>query len=137
MVPNQALDIDSFFGRAFSASQLLESLRVADRRVDVASLARPVRRDEGHAPRGRRGKLLTPNRKRSATVMLRERFGVSERRACRVVGQHRSTQRLEPPVVDDDEQQLRGFLRDFSVRRPRWGWRRVAKREGGCGVTRA
>ena len=59
--------------------------------------------------------------------VLRERFGVSERRACRVVGQHRSTQRLDPPVVDDDEQQLREFLRDFARRRPRWGWRRAAK----------
>ena len=58
---------------------------------------------------------------------LRERFGVSERRACRVVGQHRSTQRLDPPVVDDDEQRLREFLRDFARRRPRWGWRRAAK----------
>ena len=59
--------------------------------------------------------------------VLRERFGVSERRACRVVGQHRSTQRLDPPVIDDDEQRLREFLRDFARRRPRWGWRRAAK----------
>lgn len=29
--------------------------------------------------------------------MLRERFRVSERRACKVAGQHRSTQGLEPP----------------------------------------
>jgi putative transposase len=36
--------------------------------------------------------------------MLRERFGVSERRACKVVGQHRSTQRLDPPAIPDDEQ---------------------------------
>ena len=43
------------------------------------------------------------------------------------VGQHRSTQRLDPPVVDEDEQQLREFLRDFARRRPRWGWRRAAK----------
>lgn len=58
--------------------------------------------------------------------MLEDRFGVSQRRACRVVGQHRSTQRLPPPkpVVDDDE--LREWLRKFSRRRPRWGWRRAA-----------
>ena len=59
--------------------------------------------------------------------VLRERFGVSERRACRVVGQHRSTQRLEPPPITDDEARLRLFLREFSTRRPRWGWRRAAK----------
>jgi HTH-like domain len=44
-----------------------------------------------------------------------------------VVGQHRSTQRLDPPVIDDDERQLREFLCDFARRRPRWGWRRAAK----------
>jgi putative transposase len=59
--------------------------------------------------------------------VLVERFGVSQRRACRVVGQHRSTQRLDPPTRSEDEERLRGFLRAFSTRRPRWGWRRAAK----------
>jgi len=65
--------------------------------------------------------------------MLRERFGVSQRRACRVVGQHRSTQRLAPPGPGEEEERLRAWLRAFSVERPRWGWRRAAKqarREG-------
>jgi putative transposase len=65
--------------------------------------------------------------------MLRQRFGVSQRRACRVVGQHRSTQRLEVPVASEDEELLREWLRAFSTARPRWGWRRAAKqarREG-------
>ena len=53
-----------------------------------------------------------------------------------MVGQHRSTQRLPPPVVSDEEQFLRGYLRDFSKNRPRWGWRRAAKqlRREGFGV---
>lgn len=59
--------------------------------------------------------------------MCQERFGVSERRACKVVGQHRSTQRLDPPPPDDEEQRLRAWLRAFARRRPRWGWRRAAK----------
>ena len=59
--------------------------------------------------------------------VLRERFGVSQRRACRVVGQHRSTERLPPPVIDDHERRLREFLINFSRERPRWGWRRGAK----------
>lgn len=59
--------------------------------------------------------------------MLRDRFGVSERRACKVVGQHRSTQRLEPPAPADDDAELREWLRAFSKQRPRWGWRRAAK----------
>ena len=65
--------------------------------------------------------------------VLRERFGVSQRRACRVVGQHRSTQRLDPPVPSDEEAELRAWLRAFSRERPRWGWRRAAaqlRREG-------
>ncbi len=58
--------------------------------------------------------------------MLPARFGVSERRGCSVVGQHRSTQRLVPAPIPDDEQRLREFLREFSTQRPRWGWRRAA-----------
>jgi putative transposase len=64
---------------------------------------------------------------------LRQRFGVSERHACRVVGQHRSTERLGPPRPSDEEAELRAWLRAFSKERPRWGWRRAAKqarREG-------
>jgi putative transposase len=57
---------------------------------------------------------------------LQQRFGVSERRACRVLGQARSTQRLRTPIPSDDELALRAFLRDFARRRPRWGWRRAA-----------
>jgi putative transposase len=57
---------------------------------------------------------------------LQDRFGVSQRRACAVVGQPRSTQRLVAPVPDDEELALRAWLRDFARRRPRWGWRRAA-----------
>ena len=56
---------------------------------------------------------------------LETRFGVSERRACVVVGQPRSTQRLDPPVPSDDEELLQAFLRDFAMARPRWGWKRT------------
>ncbi len=59
--------------------------------------------------------------------MLRDRLGVSERWACRVVGQHRSTQRHEPKTAEDDAA-LRCELRKFSVERPRWGYRRAHHR---------
>jgi len=65
--------------------------------------------------------------------VLRQRFGVSERRACNVAGQNRSTQRFVAKALSDDEQALRAFLRSFARARPRWGWRRAAKqarREG-------
>jgi len=56
--------------------------------------------------------------------MLCDRLGVSERWACRVVGQHRSTQRREPKRAEDDAA-LRAELRQFSKDRPRWGYRRA------------
>jgi len=56
--------------------------------------------------------------------MLQDRLGLSERRACRYVGQSRSTQRREPIVVEDDAE-LRARLRAFSRRRPRWGYRQA------------
>jgi putative transposase len=56
--------------------------------------------------------------------MLRDRLGVSERWACRVTGQHRSTQRRESVVAADDEA-LRVALRQFACERKRWGYRRA------------
>jgi putative transposase len=64
--------------------------------------------------------------------MLQERFGVSERWACRVTGQHRSTQRHRPDPVDAD-QRLRAQLREISAQRPRWGYRRAHVRLGELG----
>lgn len=55
--------------------------------------------------------------------MLVDRLGLSQRRACRLVGQHRSTQRHQRDVHRDDE--LRAWLRRFSQNRPRWGHRRA------------
>ena len=66
-------------------------------------------------------------------VLLEESFGVSERRACVVVGQHRSTQRLKVALPSDDEQELRRWLVKFSKDHPRWGWKRAyqhLRREG-------
>ena len=56
--------------------------------------------------------------------MLVDRLGLSERRACRITGQHRSTQRHEAPLAPED-QALRKQLRDLSTERPRWGYRRA------------
>ena len=70
--------------------------------------------------------MVTPNRRRQAVHVLEDEFGVSQRRACDVVGQHRSTQRHEPAPLADDEDQVRAELRAFAKKRPRWGWRRAA-----------
>ena len=62
-----------------------------------------------------------------------DRFGVSERRACRITGQHRSTQRLACRPVPDEEDKLRRRLRDIAREHPRWGWKTahaILRREG-------
>ena len=56
---------------------------------------------------------------------LQARFGVSERRACAVAGQHRSTQRHQSAAVAEEDIRLREWLRAFAVRRPRWGRKRA------------
>jgi len=56
--------------------------------------------------------------------MLQDRLGLSERRACVIVGQHRSTQRHQAASAADD-QVLRAALRRISRDRPRWGYRRA------------
>jgi transposase InsO family protein len=63
---------------------------------------------------------------------VRERLGVSERRACRVLGQARSTQRHEPRVRADE---LRLVARIVELAREygRYGYRRITallRREG-------
>jgi putative transposase len=55
--------------------------------------------------------------------MLIERLGVSERRACQISGQHRSTQRHQPGRGGDRDDALRARLRRLSGEHPRWGYR--------------
>ena len=76
--------------------------------------------------------MVSPSQRRRAASMLQERLGLSQRRACQIVGQHRSTQRHRPENPDPDRD-LRRELRDFARRHPRWGYRRahaVLRREG-------
>jgi putative transposase len=55
---------------------------------------------------------------------LQRVLGFSERLACRIVGQHRSTQRHQLNEPDRDRA-LRDQLRQFSRAHPRWGYRRA------------
>ena len=77
--------------------------------------------------------MMTPDRRRAAVVRLVDRFGVSQRRACAVVGQHRSTQRRPRSARVDADGVYGQWLCDFAQSHPRWGWRKahdVAAREG-------
>jgi HTH-like domain len=81
--------------------------------------------------------------------LLKDRFlvrrrEVSERRACQVVGQHRSTQRYEPQPPEL-ELRLVEPMNELAARHPRYGYRRMwalprsegfrvnRKRVSGCG----
>jgi putative transposase len=68
---------------------------------------------------------------------LQRVLGLSQRLACRIVGQHRSTQRHQP-LEPDRDRALREQLRRLSRAHPRWGYRRVhaALREQGWAVNR-
>jgi putative transposase len=55
---------------------------------------------------------------------LQRVLGLSQRLACRIVGQHRSTQRHQPTEPERDRA-LRQQLRAFSRAHPRWGYRRA------------
>jgi hypothetical protein len=49
------------------------------------------------------GKLVAPERRRQAVDGIRAKYGLSERHACRIVGQHRGTQRYVPTLPADED----------------------------------
>ncbi|ULO23758.1 IS3 family transposase [Methylocystis sp. SB2] len=71
------------------------------------------------------GKLLSPARRRACVERAREAFGVSERFACRVLGQHRSTQR-KIARTPDDEAALTADIIALALQYGRYGYRRIA-----------
>jgi len=76
--------------------------------------------------------MVGPARKREAVAHLKQSFEASERRACKVVTQPRSTQRYQPKECPE-EARLRKWLNEFSGREPRAGYRTAARhlrREG-------
>ena len=75
--------------------------------------------------------------RREAVLQHADRLALSERRACRVTGQHRSTQRRLPARGRGDDA-LRTELHAFSRAHPRWGYRRAwaTLREEGWTVNR-
>ena len=69
-------------------------------------------------------KLLSPERRRRCVVRVRQQLGASERRACRVLGQSRSTQHRRRKVRAD-EAALRSDVVRLASRFGRYGYRRV------------
>ena len=80
---------------------------------------------------------MSPARRRACVEHVVAELGVPERRACRVLGQHRSTQR-RPPSRPDDEAALIADVVALAGRYGRYGYRRVTAllREAGWAVNR-
>ena len=75
--------------------------------------------------------MVGPAVKRAAVAHLRARLGLSERRACQIVGADRKMIRYRP--IRPLETELRQRLRDLANQRRRFGYRRLfilLRREG-------
>ncbi|WP_310619328.1 IS3 family transposase [Flexibacterium corallicola] len=82
-----------------------------------------------------KGKLLSPARRRVCINHIRSQVKVSERRVCRVLGQHRSTQRRVPKGRADEDQLVADMI-ELARQYGRYGYRRIAAllREAGWQV---
>ena len=67
---------------------------------------------------------MSPSRKREAAAKLQEAFAVSERRACKVLSQPRTSQRYQAKPRDD-EAKLAARMLELARTRPRFGYRRL------------
>ena len=71
-----------------------------------------------------RGKLLSPERRRCAVEHAREKYEVSERHACRLLGQWRGTQRYAA-IHGIDEDALTRAIVALASEYGRYGYRRI------------
>jgi putative transposase len=67
---------------------------------------------------------VSPARKREAVTKLRTQLAMSERRACRVLDQPRSSQRRKSKLRDDEAGLVKRML-ELVRERPRFGYRRI------------
>ncbi|MBP0464181.1 IS3 family transposase [Roseomonas sp. PWR1] len=83
------------------------------------------------------GKLVSPARRRACVEHVVREIGISERKACAVLGQHRSTQRKAPRGADD-EARLTADMIELAKRYGRYGYRRITAllRDAGWAVNR-
>src|ERR671939_1806306 len=95
-----------------------------DRERPAAPRHRGSHARQAHPARGRTGKLLSPARRRACIEHVRRTLSVSERRACRALGQHRSTQR-KSPRGRDDEARLTADIIALARQYGRFGYRKI------------
>lgn len=69
---------------------------------------------------------MSPTRRRAAVEHVQRSCGVSQRRACEVLNQSRSSQRYQP-VVSDDEAPLVKRMLELVREFPRFGYRQIGR----------
>lgn len=67
---------------------------------------------------------MSPERRRRFVLAVGERLGVSQRRACKTLKQHRSVQR-RLPKVSSDEAALTAAITELATKYGRYGYRRI------------
>jgi hypothetical protein len=86
-------------------------------------------RSEGHCG----GKLVSPERRGQAVDGAQDRYHLSERTACRIVGQPRGTQRYVP-TLKPDEDELTWSIVLIASNYGRYGYRRVTATRKNSGM---
>src|SRR6202012_3380894 len=99
-----------------------EGSRERERAAEAAG-GRSVDREAG-AERHCRGKLVSPERRRQAVDGAITSYHLSERRACRIVGQPRGTQRYSVIVRADEDALTQAIIR-LAAQYGRYGYRRI------------
>jgi len=113
--------------RKYKPEQILTLLRqveveLANGKAEVAGGGAVFGEADSEGRRG--GKLSSPERRRGAVRHARESYRVSERHACRLLGQWRGTQRYEV-IYRTDEDALTREIVALASEYGRYGYRRI------------
>ena len=76
------------------------------------------------------GKLLSPARRRQAVEHVRQKRDVSQRRACQVLCQPRSSQRYQAKKPPEEEKRLLRRMHELVRKYPRYGYRMIGAKLG-------
>jgi hypothetical protein len=124
-----------FGGLKLDQGEAAEGTRAGERPAQEGGVGPDAR--EGHPEGSRVGKMVSPARRRACVEHVERELGVSERKACAALGQHRSTQR-KAPRAPDDEARLTADIIELAKRFGRYGYRRITAllRQAGWAVNR-
>lgn len=113
---------NQYGGMKATDAKRLKLLEQEERAAEEAC-GRPVA-GQRHAQGGGQGGILSPTKRGTAVTQLQRTFSVSQRRACRVLAQPRSTQRYQSRP-HDQEKQLVKRMHQLVRHHPRYGYRRI------------